>query len=491
MDSAKKKHMDFLEAVNKKIEENKTEMLASLSKLISIPSVAKEGKGRKPFGAEVDEAYRLMLKMAEDEGFDCFDAGGYGGHIDYDGTEDGIVGIIGHLDVVPEGDGWDFEPYGGAVICDEETAAEYLCGRGTMDDKGPVITSFYAMKALKECGFEPAKTIRLILGLDEETDWKGMDYYLEHVGDLPDTGFTPDGDFPVIRAEMGILIFEMIKKLPVSRGKGLELTSIKGGTAANAVPDYAKAVIMDSTGGNYDVIREMVANCREENGWKITCRGAGKSLEIAVQGKSAHGAKPEQGVNAISILMDFLGRLNFLNDGAADFIDFYNKCIGYDIHGERAGCALEDEDSGRLIFNVGKIEMDKNAAKLTINIRYPVTCTDEQVYNGIMNVLDKYNIGILKEREQAPINLDPHTELVSTLMNIYGKHTGDMNSKPMVIGGGTYARAMDNIVAFGARFPGEPELGHQKNERISVENLMRLTRIYAEAIYELAKGEDQ
>lgn len=491
MDFAKTEHMDFLDTVNKKIEENKTEMLASLSKLISIPSVAKEGKGRKPFGPEVDEVYRLMLNMAEDEDFDCFDANGYGGHIDYDGTEDGVVGIIGHLDVVPEGDGWDTEPYGGEIICDEKTGTEFVCGRGTMDDKGPVITSFYAMKALKECGFEPAKTIRLILGLDEETDWKGMDYYMEHVGDLPDLGFTPDGDFPVIRAEMGILIFEMIKKLPASRGRGLELTSVRGGTAANAVPDCAKAVLMDSAGGGYDVIKEMVANCRDENGWTISCRGAGKSLEITVRGKAAHGAKPEQGINAISILMDFLGRLNLLNDGASDFIDFYDKCIGYDLHGERAGCALEDEDSGKLIFNVGKIDMDKNAAKLTVNIRYPVTCTDEQVYAGIMNVLDEYNIGILKEREQAPINLDPDTELVSTLMKIYRKHTGDMSSKPMVIGGGTYARAMENIVAFGARFPGEPELGHQKNERISVDDLVKLAKIYAEAIYELAKGEER
>lgn len=491
MDFATTEHMDFLDTVNKKIEENKTEMLASLSKLISIPSVAKEGKGRKPFGPEVDEVYRLMLNMAEDEDFDCFDANGYGGHIDYDGTEDGVVGIIGHLDVVPEGDGWDTEPYGGEIICDEKTGTEFVCGRGTMDDKGPVITSFYAMKALKECGFEPAKTIRLILGLDEETDWKGMDYYMEHVGDLPDLGFTPDGDFPVIRAEMGILIFEMIKKLPASRGRGLELTSVRGGTAANAVPDCAKAVLMDSAGGGYDVIKEMVANCRDENGWTISCRGAGKSLEITVRGKAAHGAKPEQGINAISILMDFLGRLNLLNDGASDFIDFYDKCIGYDLHGERAGCALEDEDSGKLIFNVGKIDMDKNAAKLTVNIRYPVTCTDEQVYAGIMNVLDEYNIGILKEREQAPINLDPDTELVSTLMKIYRKHTGDMSSKPMVIGGGTYARAMENIVAFGARFPGEPELGHQKNERISVDDLVKLAKIYAEAIYELAKGEER
>ena len=476
--------MDFLKKVNDKISENKTEMLSSLSKLISIPSVAVDTEGPQPFGEEVDRAYRLMLQMGEDEGFTTFDADGYGGHIDYDGTEDGVVGIIGHLDVVPEGDGWDFDPYGG------EIADGYLQGRGTMDDKGPVIAAFYAMKSLKECGFEPAKTVRLILGLDEETHWRGMEHYLACAPDLPDLGFTPDGDFPVVRGEKGILIFEIISKLPKSRGKGLELNSVTGGTVPNAVPDFARAVLYDTTGGKYELIREAVANCAEQYGWDISCKGVGRSLEISVRGKAAHGSKPEQGVNAISILMDFLGRQNFLNDGVTDFISFYNDAIGYQFHGEGIGCGFEDEDSGKLVFNVGKIELDKNAAKLTVNVRYPISSSGSEVYEGIMKVLDEYGYGIVKIREQKPINIDAESKLVSTLMNVYRSHTGDMESQPLVIGGGTYARAMDNVVAFGARFPNEPELGHQKNEKISLDNMERLAKIYAEAIYELAKTED-
>ncbi|MDO4518048.1 MAG: dipeptidase PepV [Bacillota bacterium] len=473
--------MEFLEQVYKKIEDNKTEMLSSLSKLISVPSVAVETKGNEPFGHHVAEAYRMMMEKAENEGFDTFDADGYGGHIDFNGSNEGILGIVGHLDVVPEGDGWDFDPYGGEILdgC--------LCGRGTVDDKGPVMASYYGMKALKDCGFEPAKTVRLILGLDEETNWHGMDYYLDHVGDYPDLGFTPDGDFPVIRAEKGILIFDIVKKLPETKGKGLELSSIKGGTAANAVPDFARAVIMDTTGSGYDLIKEMVASCRNNYGWKINCKGVGKGLEVTVKGKSSHGAKPELGINAITILMDFLGRLNFLNDGVADFISFYNDHIGYDLHGENIGCDLEDEESGKLVFNVGKIQLDKNAVRLTVNVRYPISSNEEEVYAGLMKVLDQYDYGIIKLRSQDPINIDKDSELVGTLMDIYARNTGDYDSKPLVIGGGTYARAMDNIVAFGARFPGEPELGHQRNEKISIDNLMKLTRIYAEAIYELAK----
>ena len=476
--------MEFLETVNSKILENRTEMLASLSKLISIPSVAIETEGEKPFGEEVDKAYRLMLEMGEEEGFSTFDADGYGGHIDFDGSEDGVVGIVGHLDVVPAGDGWDFEPYGG------EITDGYVHGRGAMDDKGPVIASFYAMKALKQCGFEPAKTVRLILGLDEETRWEGMKHYLERTPDIPDAGFTPDGDFPVIRGEKGILTFDILAKFPKSKGKGLELSSLTGGTVHNAVPDFAKAVVSDTAGGGYEFIREAVAGCAEKNGWNISCKGVGRSLEISVRGKSAHAAKPDQGVNAISILMDFLGNLTFLNDGTADFVEFYNDRIGSDLHGERIGCAFEDEDSGKLTFNAAVIELDKNAVRLTVNIRYPISCTGEQVYAGIMEVLDGYGYGIVKGREQKPINIDADSQLVSTLMRVYRSQTGDSESEPLVIGGGTYARAFENIVAFGARFPGEPELGHQKNEKISADNMVRLTQIYAEAVYELAKAED-
>ena len=133
---------DFLEKVNKRIGENKTEMLASLSELLSIPSVAiEEGAtdSSMPFGEGVNRVYRRMLEMGEEAGFDTFDADGYGGHIDYDGTEDGVIGVIGHLDVVPEGDDWDFDPYGGQI------SDGYVQGRGAVDDKGPVVASFYAM----------------------------------------------------------------------------------------------------------------------------------------------------------------------------------------------------------------------------------------------------------------------------------------------------------------------------------------------------------
>lgn len=471
--------MTILETVNCKIDENKAEMIASLSNLLSIPSVEGEAEPGMPFGRNVQLAYEYMMQLGKKEGFALYNADNYGGHIDFEGKDTGIVGIVGHLDVVPEGDGWNHDPYGGEV----EDGIIY--GRGTIDNKGPVIASFYAMKALKECGFEPEKTIRLILGLDEETNWHGMEYYLNDVGEIPDFGFTPDADFPAIHGEKGIMVFDIVRKFNNRAEKGLKLRSLKGGTAANSVADYARAVISNDSG--YENVKELIAAFREEKGCKIRSKGIGKSFEITIQGVSAHGAMPEKGENAITIMMEFLGRLNFASEDTNEFIAFYNNCIGYDLHGERIGCALTDEISGDLTFNVGMIDLDQKTAKLTINVRYPVTLNDEIVYEGVMSVIGKYDLGIIKGKHQEPIYIPADDPLIVTLMDIYRKHTGDMESEPLVIGGGTYARAIKNTVAFGALFPGEPDLMHQKNECISVENLVLLTKIYAETIYKLSE----
>lgn len=471
--------MEYLDLINQKIDENTEQMLQTLQHLISIKSVAVETDGDSPFGQGVQQAFDYMLEQSSKEGFSTVNTDNYGGHAELAGESGKVLGIVGHLDVVPEGTGWRDDPYSG-VIKDGK-----LYGRGSIDDKGPVIAAFYAMKAVRESGAPLKDSVRLIFGLDEETDWKGMDYYLSKVAP-PDYGFTPDGDFPAIHGEKGILVFDIVRKFSKTSAKGLELRTLTGGNAANMVPDRARALVRDTSGTGYEALRKKVAQFKEEKNVKLACKGAGKSFEITAEGVSSHGAKPEQGINAISILMEFLGTLNFINEDAGDFIDFYNRHIGYELDGASLGCGCSDEPSGSLVLNVGMIRMDTKSAALTINIRYPVTFSAETVYDSMMPALDPYNLGVVKGKHQDPIYIPADDPMIVTLMDIYKKQTGDVDSQPLVIGGGTYARAMKNVIAFGARFPGEPELGHQKNEYIAVDSLIRMTRIYAEAIYRLA-----
>lgn len=468
-----------------RIDSYRDEMVVALRDQISIPSVAGSAEPGMPFGLEIDRAYQSMIAMGKREGFEAVNVDNYGGHLEFGGPQatDGVMGILVHLDVVPAGKDWEYPAFEGKVVNGK------IYGRGTTDDKGPAIAAFYAMKALKDEGFLPVKKIRLILGLDEEagTGWQGMKAYFNKV-EAPDFGFTPDAEFPAIHGEMGILIFELAKKFGKTMGKGIELRSLSGGEAANMVADRARAVLR---GESYETVRETAIRFRKETGYEIEVKGIGKSLEIVTRGRASHGARPEQGFNAISSMMAFLGQIPLVNEDAAEFVKFYNLHIGFHLHGEEIGCACSDEISGNLLFNVGKVDLDPEAGKLTINIRYPVTLEGEEIYRRMMPLLDQYGFGVIKLDHQKPIYIPENDPLIQTLMAVYQKHTGDLESQPMVIGGGTYARSMDNAVAFGMTFPGQPELAHQKNEHLFIDDLIKATKIYAEAIYLLTKSQDE
>ena len=210
---------------------------------------------------------------------------------------------------------------------------------------------------------------------------------------------------------------------------------------------------------------------------------------MTVKGISAHGAHPEMGVNAITIMMDFLGMLEFTNDGVNDFIEFYNKYIGKELNGKSFGCLLEDELSGQTVLNVGMIDMDTKAGRITINIRYPISFGEDDIYNGIDEACSKYDIGIIKKTSHDPLFISEESELVRKLMQSYRDCSGDESSRPLIIGGGTYARRFDDFVAFGGKFPGGEDVEHQKNEYIKKEELLTMTQIYALAIRRCAVGE--
>lgn len=467
------------------IEENRELQIKTLQDLVSVNSVQSSpvttaGGEFFPFGQGVQDAFVCLLKKAEELGFTTKNIDHYGGHIDFGPAdpEAEIVGVLGHLDVVPEGSGWSFDPYGGVI------EDGYICGRGTQDDKGPVVAALFAMKALKDAGYEPQRKIRLILGLDEETGWKGMDYYFQREP-KPAFGFTPDVAFPVVNGEKGNVTYEIAKKLTKAQG-GLTLRSLSGGSAANMVAEKARAVVNAEDPAAYKQIKELAASYRQETGYRVMTRGVGKSLEITAEGKSAHGAVPEAGLSAIAIIMDFLGKLNFSCDETGVFLDFYNSCIGFDLNGQRLGCGFSDDVSGRLTVNPGLIKADQEAVTLTINIRYPVSYREAQVYEAIRPFIDRYDMGIIKGRKYEPVYMEEDSPLIRTLAEVYQKHTGDTASRPMVVGVGTYARAAENVAAFGALFPGDEDRMHQKDERLSVERFMEMTHIYADALYQLS-----
>lgn len=465
----------------KKIEENFSDQLDFLSELLKVNSENDEPVSFDdrfyPFGEGVQKCFETFLDKSEDIGFSVKNVDNYGGHVDF-GDGEKILGIIGHLDVVPATGDWQKPPYSGFMD------SEFIYGRGTTDDKGPIVACLFAMKALRDSGYIPAKKIRLILGLDEETDWNGLDYYLSRE-EMPDFGFTPDGDFPVVNGEKGILTFELARKLGKPGSVGTVLRKLEGGSAPNMVPDKAVALINNRGAGKYDDVVDKITAYSERTGYKLNYRVKGKSFEITANGVSAHGADPELGLNAISILMDFLRNINFADDRVNDFIEFYNEKIGFDLHATKLGCDAEDEESGRLTFNSGMIKMEKKCIVLAVNVRYPVFFSDESFYQGLSLALKNYDIGVVKKRHEAPIFIDLDNSMVKQMLDSYEKFTGE-SAKPIVMGGGTYSRAFKNMLAFGAKFPDDENLMHMENEKLSIEKFKLMTEIYADAIYKLS-----
>ncbi|MDE7453761.1 MAG: Sapep family Mn(2+)-dependent dipeptidase, partial [Clostridia bacterium] len=386
-----------------------------------------------PFGKEVNDCLEYFLNLAASYGFETKNYDGYAGEVIFGEGEE--FAILAHLDVVPAGSGWTRDPFGGEIDCENKR----IWGRGAMDDKGPAILSLLAMKSLKDEGFIPKKKIKLIVGCNEESGWACIDYYKAHAH-MPDTGFSPDADFPVIYAEKGILQFGL--NFPVRAN----FSSLRGGERANMVCDYCEAVA------------EKDKSKLEKYG---LCYADGKVIS---RGKSAHGSTPEMGVNAISPVLKYLG------------LDRMHELLFEDGFGI---CGLEDE-TGKLTFSPNVIQQTADGISVICDIRYPATMKRETVLNAIAAKGVEYKI----LHEQAPLFSDKNSPLITTLLQVYNEVTG-RNAKPVAIGGGTYARALKCGVAFGPEEDGEENTVHQANEYITFEKIEKCLKIYKLAIQRL------
>lgn len=460
--------------LKQRIDEMRDEIIKSTKEIISKKSVKHSPVANMPFGEDIHKCFTYTLDLCKALGFETKNIDNYAGHAEF-GSGEEVVGVLVHLDVVPEGDNWTYPPYGGEIHDGK------IYGRGTIDDKGPAIAALYAMKAIKDSGVKLNKKIRIILGLDEESNWESLKYYLAREK-APDVAFTPDADFPAIHGEKGILAFDLVKTFADKvSDEGIRILSIKGGNRSNMVPDYCEVQLMSNNS-----LKSKLEAYVKSNDVKLEILEVDDRITIKSYGVSAHSSMPEHGQNAISQLILFLNTLDLEPGDISDFIKLYSEKIGMEYHGESIGCGFNDKPSGKLIFNVGIIDLSEDRVKVTVNIRYPVTLTDEVVYKGIENNLKNSGVTIVSHEHSAPIYLPKDHELIQKLMKVYREFTGD-DSEPIVIGGGTYARAMENAVAFGPLFPGQPELAHQKDEYISIEDLIKITKIYANALYELAK----
>lgn len=467
----------------KEAENRKEAFVAKTKELLSIPSVYDQTtvEPGKPSGKEVAKALDFMLQFCEESGFKTHNVDGYAAHAEY-GDGDDIIGVLCHLDVVPAGDGWTSDPF------QPEVRDGKLYARGAIDDKGPTMAAVFALKMVKELGLPLNKRVRLIFGTDEEVgDWIGIKKYFE-AEPMPLMGFAPDANFPLINAEKGIFNFHLVQqpgKVSTERQDGWRLQSFTSGNATNMVPDLAEATLV----GTSDVfaVKERFQSYVMEHGLEGKCEERKGQLYIRIKGVSHHGMEPDQGLNAGLTLARFLNVLD-LDARGHQFIGLVHDYFVDSFFGEKLGIAFSDEVTGPLTVNVGTLNYAYDGeARLGISLRYPVSDRSERFVPAIEAAGDRYGFALGKDvMDQVPHHVAKEHELVQTLLKVYSEQMGE-NAEPLSTGGGTYGRALDVGVAFGALFPGEPETAHQRDENADVDNLCRAMAIYAQAIYELAK----
>lgn len=463
------------------VDSMKEDIIKTTQELIRFKSVETTPEPGAPFGRPMRECLDRVLEICEDMGFTTKNIDGYAGHAEC-GEGEEIVGILVHMDVVPEGSGWSVDPYGGQVIDGK------LFGRGSIDDKGPAAAVMYALKAVKDSGEKFNKRVRIIIGCDEESGrWDCMKHYFQSE-EMPSCGFSPDADFPIINSEMGITIFNLSKEFRQTESEtytGIKINYIKGGNRPNMVPDYCECELEMQTDFEKN-LREKVEYMKEKQNANINVEKNGTKYIIKSYGISAHGSTPDKGVNAVSQMISLLGKLPLHDDERSNFVRFMDSSIGMETDGSSFGLHMKDDVSGSLVFNLGIFELNEKAATATINVRYPVTKKRDEVYEKIDKKAVEAGIKYNEVTGKAPLYVPADNPLVQKLSAVYKRATGE-EATLISIGGGTYSRAIKNAVAFGPLFPGQLELAHQKDEYIGVDELIKCTKIYAEAICELIK----
>lgn len=438
------------------IDAHMDEQLKALNGLLRIPSVSRgTPEPGMPMGRNVYDALEYTLNLAKKLGFEkTNNLDGYCATVDF-GEGDEMLMIMAHLDVVPAGTGWESDPFepvirNGRIVC-----------RGVLDDKSAAVSALYAMAAVREAGYKMKRRVRLFLGGDEEVGWECIDRY-KKTEEMPTLGFTPDGNYPLVNSEMGILQVRFKKTLSQSGVR------INCGIAPNVVPGEAEAVLP------FDAVP-----CEVPEGFTAEFD---KNV-IRVHGSGGHAAMNELAKNALLCLLQLL-KEQPLDANDSLYAGGLAALLSFDLHGEGFDVDVTDE-SGHLTLSPDMLTWDESGITLTIDSRYPFSMPVETLLAKMDAALGVFGFERELIKNTPGLFLPRDSELVSALLSVYEKETG-RKPEPLSIGGGTYARAFPNSVAFGLEPENEPSECHMPNESVGLKDIRFNTVVFAEAIKKLA-----
>jgi len=465
--------MNWLQAA----KERQEELVQELQELVQINSILDEDTitTEVPFGDGPLQALEWLLAKGQKEGLLTKNVDNYAGHIEMGAGEE-LLGILCHVDVVPIGDeaDWTYPPFSGTV------ADGKLYARGAIDDKGPTVTAWMAMKLVKDAGIQLDKRVRMIIGTDEETGFRCVDHYFKQE-EMPTIGFAPDADFPLINAEKGIaeLVFSQNK---VGDATKEQLLLFNAGKRPNMVPDFAKATVQHVSVQFEQNFQTFLSKNQLEGSLLME----GSHYIITIKGKAAHAMEPEKGVNAAVYLAAFLQQ-ELTTEASKQFVDFIVDVFNEDHYGQALSLQYEDDMSGKTTLNPGIVTYDvKQGGSIIVSFRYSVTYPFDEKITEAQRLAAEKGFSLDVQENSKPHYVSEDDPLIQTLAGVYRRQTGDNETPLLSTGGGTYARVLKKGVAFGMLFPGDPDVMHRADEYVIVEKLVKAAAIYAEAIAELA-----
>ena len=447
------------------IDSYRDDFTKMLQRWVRIPSVKSEAEDGAPFGREIRNMLDTAMEDARKLGFAVRDFDGYACDITLGEAEEKIA-VLGHLDVVPVGDGWKYPPFGAQRVGDR------VYGRGTGDDKGPALAALFAMRAIREAGVTLKRAIRLILGCDEESGWADMDWYCDHAK-MPDIGFSPDASFPLINTEKGMIhAFARAKLSP----EGLQVKRLAVGERLNVIPGEAEALV---EGGL--ALAEKVTAFAAKTGLPYEAEITPEGVLLKAHGIPGHSAYPFECRNANGMLLILLREL-----GAWGALKTLADAYPMEHDGAALVIACKDELSGPLTCNMGILRINGGELVASLDCRCPVSADLSALTEQIRAHLPGFRLENLSTT--VPHHVPADSELVPALLDAWHEETG-LPAIPQSTGGGTYAKVLKQGVAFGAGFPGDEDLAHQANEYVELPKMIKAAKIYANALLRLCAEE--
>lgn len=480
----------YREKIDAYIDSKRNEMLQDLSELVRIDSQRGEAKEGMPFGEGPAKALAQAEALLARHGFAVTNYDNYVVTGDFSEKEKGLD-ILAHLDVVPVTDDWTVtKPFEPKIVGDR------IYGRGTADDKGPAIAALYAMKAIKELNIPMKKSVRLILGSDEECGSGDLEYYYEKEEEAPYT-FTPDAEFPVINIEKGRFApvlaaeFEEEGMLPA-------VLSIHSGDKVNVVPQRARAVI---AGIAKEVLETEAAALASELGIEVLVAEAEAAdmagckydfcgsesaavYSVAIKGQAAHASTPQEGKNALTALLRLLARLPFAQTKGQRALIGLNRLFDYeDTCGKALGIYCEEEQSGSLTLSFSMLDYTPGKLSAAFDSRLPIGCNEENTKMPVAKALGEYGITVEGEMT-GPHCVPGDSDFVKALLASYERYTG-IKGEPLAIGGGTYVHELQRGVAFGCMSFEVDNHMHGDDEFMEIDTLLMSAKIFADAILKI------